>query len=131
MQFLYSSNHNQAEKFKKSLTQHREALLKFREQAKVKRDEAEQQKQQDAQSIEKLRTERDALQSRIDTELSQEIQTLRTELLQLRAESAALQKNVEEERARSSETNHDAMVVCCSGSPISSCFLLYTGNTNC
>ena len=77
----------------------------MRTQATVKRDEAEQQKQQDAQEIETLKAERDALVAKINTELSAEIQSLRGEVEKLRSESASLQQTLEEERiSRQTET---------------------------
>jgi dynactin complex subunit len=76
----------------------------LRAQAKAKRDESEQQKQQDAQEIETLKAERDGLLMKINTELSSEIQALRSEVERLQSENAAFQQTVEKERqARQSE----------------------------
>jgi prefoldin subunit 5 len=105
----------QTEKYKKSLQQHRDALNKLRTQAKAKRDEAEQQKQQDAQEIEALKSERDLLLSRIENELSPELQQLRTGLEQLQSEKTTLRQTIDDERAvhlsELANNKHDAMVI--------------------
>lgn len=87
------------------MQQHREALNKLRAQAKAKRDESEQEKQQAVQEIEALKAERDTLLEKVNAEISSELTDLRAEVQRLQTECAALRLALEEERKMHSENS--------------------------